>query len=68
MVKIKGVYINCSTPIIKEIVFLFFIKTILYFTHNINYIKLNLIIYIYIYIYIYIKSHCLIFMKIQSIG
>jgi hypothetical protein len=62
MVKIKGVYINCSTPIIKEIVFLFFIKTILYFTHNINYIKLNLIIYIYI------KSHCLIFMKIQSIG
>ena len=48
MVKIKGVYINCSTPIIKEIVFLFFIKTILYFTHNINYIKLNLIIYIYI--------------------
>ena len=64
MVKINGVYINCSTPIIKEIFFLFFIKTILYFTHNINYIKINLIIYIYIYI----KSHCLIFMKIQSIG
>ena len=50
MVKINGVYINCSTPIIKEIFFLFFIKTILYFTHNINYIKINLIIYIYIYI------------------